>query len=432
MSPLRKVRLLVFGLLASLALSPARGGEPVAVLSRSEQFLVHGLPMPAAFLSGSQASTVSYVNVDPNLLAVSCERIKEVLLAELGRKDEWKGKIALFLRPVGADNEPILVTSTHYTDGWSYRLEIPDQVDRGRLVRAVIEVLLLEMANRRAGRQSTELPPWLVEGLAAHLQAVFGLVVERARHERRQEPLAALRTRLRARPPLSWSELSWPGDEPLTADNVAHYQDCAQFFVWELLHLKRGHDCLRDLIAQLPDDLNWQTTFLRVFRPHFTRLVDVEKWWSLSVVHFTGHDFEQNWPREEGWRQLEDILMTPVDVRLNVNELPMSSHARLQTMLVEWDYARQRTLLQKKINHLQALRWRVTKEMLALVDDYLHTLESYVQKRDKTASVPVLKNETLPNLKILLRDTLHQLDALDAQRLQLQRQTNAPSLKVTH
>src|SRR5206468_953656 len=101
-----------------------------------------------------------------------------------------------------------------------------------------------------------------------------------------------------------------------------------------------------------------------------------------------------------------------------------SSHARLQTILAEWDYARQRTLLQKKINHLQALRWRVSKEMLALVDDYLHTLESYVQKRDRTATAPVLKNETLPNLKILLRDTLHQLDALDAQRLQMQRQTN--------
>jgi hypothetical protein len=430
MSPFREVRLLVFGLAASLALSLARGGESVVVLSRSEQFLVHGLPRPAAFFAGSQASGVSYVQVDPNLLAVSCERIKEVLLAELGLKDEWKGKIALFLRPVRADNEPIFVTSTHYTDGWGYRLEIPDQVDRSRLARAVIEVLLLELANRRAGRQSAELPPWLVEGLTAHLQAVFGLIVERARHERRQEPLKALRERLRARPPLTWSELCWPGDEPFTADNAAHYQACAQFFVWELLHLKKGHDGLRDLIAQLPDDLNWQTTFLRVFRPHFTRLVDVEKWWSLSVVHFTGHDFEKVRPREEGWRQLDDILMTPVDVRLKASELPMSSQARLQTILVEWDYVRQRTLLQKKINHLQALRWRVSKDLLALVDDYLHTLETYVQKRDKTATAPVLKNETLPNLKILLRDTLRQLDALDAQRVQMQSQTNAASAKL--
>jgi hypothetical protein len=431
MSSLRTVRLLVYGLSISFALSLARGGEPVAVLSRSEQFLVHGLPMPAAFLPGSQASGVSYVNVDPNLLAVSCERIKEVLLAELGLKDEWRGKIALFLRPVRADNEPIRVTSTHYTDGWGYRLEIPDQVDRSRLVRAVIEVLLLEMANRHAGRQSAELPPWLVEGLSAHLQAVSGLVVERARHERRQEPLKALRERLRKRPPLSWNELSWPDDEPWTAAAAAHYQACAQFLVWELLHLKRGHDCLRDLIAHLSDDLNWQTTFLRVFRSHFTRLVDVEKWWSLSVVHFTGHDFEKSWPREEGWRQLEEILMTPVDVRLSANELPMSSHARLQTILAEWDYVPQRTLLQKKINHLQALRWRVSKEMLGLVDDYLHTLETYVQKRDKTGTAPVLKNETLPNLKILLRDTLRQLDALDAQRLQMQSQTNAPTAVLT-
>ena len=65
--------------------------------------------------------------------------------------------------------------------------------------------------------------------------------------------------------------------------------------------------------------------------------------------------------------------------------------------------------------------------MVSIVEDYLGTIEGYVQKRDKTSAAPVLRNETLPNIRIVVRETLRRLDALDAQRAGLQPATNAPT-----
>ena len=69
------------------------------------------------------------------------------------------------------DGEPIVITTLRYSDGWAYRLEIPEQVDGPRLVKSLAQVLLLELANRNARARQAELPLWLTEGLTAHLQA---------------------------------------------------------------------------------------------------------------------------------------------------------------------------------------------------------------------------------------------------------------------
>ena len=145
--------------------------EPVTLRSHSGQFLVRGLPLAAPLVAVAPTSSVSYVRLDPTLLAVSCEGIKSAMLDELAMKDLWRGKIYIALHPLQDDREPIVVTSLHYADGWNYRLEIPEQVDGAQLVKSVVEVLLLEMANRTARSQQAELPLWLTEGLAAHLQA---------------------------------------------------------------------------------------------------------------------------------------------------------------------------------------------------------------------------------------------------------------------
>src|SRR6266571_4635678 len=99
--------------------------EAVTLRSHSGQFLVRGLPLSAPFLTPATNAQVSYVRLDPALLAVSCERIKSALLAELAVKDLWRAKIFISLHPVADDHEPIIVTSMRYADGWSYRLEIP-------------------------------------------------------------------------------------------------------------------------------------------------------------------------------------------------------------------------------------------------------------------------------------------------------------------
>ncbi len=65
-------------------------------------------------------------------------------------------------------NETILVMPTVYDREWGYHIAMPDVLERQRVVSAVVEVLLLEMANRDSGR-SAEIPIWLAQGLTQEL-----------------------------------------------------------------------------------------------------------------------------------------------------------------------------------------------------------------------------------------------------------------------
>src|SRR5207249_10004805 len=115
--------------------------------------------------------------------------------------------------------------------------------------------------------------------------------------------------------------------------------------------------------------------------PHFQRLIDVDKWWLLHVVHLTGQGQMSAWVRAESCKQLDDILTTPVQVRLSPQELPLATQAKLQSILAEWDFQRQRPLLLQKMNLLAALRRRASEDSAALVDDYRQILDAYLDRR---------------------------------------------------
>jgi hypothetical protein len=376
-------------------------------------------------------SGVSYVRLDPSVLAVSCERIKDALLNELGLSDHWRGAVYLSLHPVEHDQEPILVTSTRHSDGWAYELELPERVDRIRLLRTLVQVLLMEIVNRRARDGAVELPPWLGEGLAAHLQAstLSGLALEPETRlvgqQRNRDSLAGVRERLRAGPPLNLNELNWPTAGQLSGEGLGVYQSCAHLFVHELLRLKYGRECLTEMLLLLPESLNWQTAFLGAFRPHFPRLIDADKWWALTVVHVTGRDPFSIWPRGETWRQLDEILVTPIQVRLQAGELPISIPVKLQNVLAEWDYARQTPLLSQKVNHLQALRLRAAQELTVLIEGYGEALNFYLQKHRSSVQAPSATKKSLSDHAVALSETVKKLDELDARREFLRQQTGA-------
>src|SRR5258708_4981211 len=147
------------------------GAEPRTFFSQSGQFIVRGFPVGAPLSSGVSTAAVTYARLDPALLAVSCERIKQALLGTLGMADGWRGTISILSHPVREDNEPIVVRAVRYADGWTYHLVIPEQVDKGRLIEALTQVLLQEIANRRPGPQAAELPPWLAVRLGGHRPA---------------------------------------------------------------------------------------------------------------------------------------------------------------------------------------------------------------------------------------------------------------------
>src|SRR5204862_7590764 len=123
------------------------------------------------------------------------------------------------------------------------------------------------------------------------------------------------------------------------------------------------------------------TAFLRGFEPHFKRMVDVEKWWSLAVTQLKTHESSILWSSEEGRKKLEEILYTPMQVRVTKAELPHVTPVLLQTVLADWELRKQIPVLRMKISQLQALRMRLGPELAGLADGYRIPLEKYLQAR---------------------------------------------------
>jgi hypothetical protein len=397
--------------------SRAAGPEPVVVRSQSGQFIVRGLPMGAP-VSGYSTSTVGYLRLDPTLTAVSLERIRHVVLTELGLPDRWRALIRVTTHPVKEDDPTVRLTSVHYEDGWSYSVSLPERIDKERFVNVAVEVILLEIANRAAGAREAELPPWLAEGLSAELQATslatIALEPETRviQRDHNTDVMKAARGILRRRPALKFDDLCMPSAEQRLGDNAALYRACAQLFVHELLRLRTGRDGLREMVTRLPENLNWQTTFLRAFASYFPRLIDVDKWYALNAAHFSGRDPLSLMPAETAWRQLEQILVTRVQVRVNTDDLPINTTVPLQRIITEWDFAQHQAVLFEKLNQLHALRMRAPPSVAELVDAYAATLQTYAGSRPAKPQ----KKAGPPRLTAAAKAVLKQLDELDARR----------------
>src|SRR5262245_6897107 len=74
----------------------ARGAqlEPVVARSTSGQFVVRGLPQ-TPLRSGQSTSEVGYLRLDPALTAVSLERIRQSVSAELNLPEKWRGVVTV-------------------------------------------------------------------------------------------------------------------------------------------------------------------------------------------------------------------------------------------------------------------------------------------------------------------------------------------------
>ena len=167
----------------------------------------------------------NFAHIDAALLAVSCEHIKAALLRELQAPDRWRGNISFFLHHARGPDEPVVIAPTVNGREWTYYVSLPDTLDRGRLVSAVVGVVLLEIANREATEHTAEIPAWLTQGLTRQLMAMdtFGLVMDQPRKSEngimvarfffdgvKDDPLKQTHDVLQSRAPLTLSQLSWP------------------------------------------------------------------------------------------------------------------------------------------------------------------------------------------------------------------------------
>lgn len=384
--------------------------------------------------SGPARTNQNLLALEPSFLAVTCERLKQALYADLGVTEKSRGIIYLTIRPARGSEKYFGYTTERFGNNWIYRLELPPLVERRRLVRLLVQLLLQEMANRKATDHVAEIPAWLTEGLTQQLlnsreveiilpppNQSFGALMlgPTVIQARQRDPLEIARGVLRARPPLSLADLSWPGVDQIDSDAGEAFRCSAQLFLAELLGLKQGREYLRAMIYDLAGCYNWQTAFLRAFAPHFANQLALEKWWTLQVVHFVGRDPTQLWTPAESWQKLADLLRAGVAVRRTSAELPAHADVALQIVIREWEPLRQTATIRGKINELEMAQMRVGPEFMVLVDEYRRVLTTYLERRERAASTFAKLWLFTPGVAKVVRETAQQLDELDQRRAAL-------------
>ncbi len=338
-------------------------------------------------------------------------------------------KIFLALRRTDSGSQPIALNSERFRDGWQYQVDLPEVVEQERYVRAIVNVLLLEMANRNAGDRSAEVPLWLSEGFSEQLlaedgaeiilpppdQSANGVTFKRLIiNARRESPLKQAHEKLAARQPLSFEQLCWPSENQMSSEDAGVYRSSAQLFLNEIFRLDDGRPCLRAMLGQLPQFYNWQLAFLRAFRSHFQSTTDTEKWWALEAVRFTGSGLDLAWPLKESLEKLDEALLTPVAAPAETNGFSGEASMSLQAIIREWEWARQIPALRAKVREIELLRLRLARELVLLAEGYRRMIAGYVQDHGALAAGP--ESNKPPRLDQAAKDALKALDSLDKQR----------------
>lgn len=425
-------------LLSGQPLVYAQGLPFVSAHSVSDQFTVNdsrrdvrSAPSPAA-VTRVAGTNSNFVRLEPALVTISCERIKQGLNRELDAPDLWRGKVFIVLYAAQSTNDNVLISPERLRDGWQYRVAVPDVISRTRYVTAVTQVLLLEMANREAGDRSAELPPWLIHGFSRQLLAsseaeiilpppshgsgVLGPLPAAVVMGKKENPLKEAHQVVSTHPALSFQDLSWPDDQALTGEAGEVFACSSQVLVDALLRLKNGRACMRQMLTILPQFYNWQLAFLRAFQSSFQRPLDVEKWWAVHLAHFSGRQLAaETWSPDDSWSKLDEVIRSVVLVQnAPSNALPQYTNVSLQTIVRDWDRDPQTHALQEKLAQLQLLRPRLSTNAVPLLDEYRGAIESFLENRDKTG-LPIPFRRQAIHRKVV-EETVKQLDLLDSRR----------------
>jgi hypothetical protein len=418
---------------------------PVTARSSSGQFIVSGgnasgnrleqLPLnpqsAALFLARIRPSEGrDTIEVDPSLLAVSCERIKRATLAALDARDEWRGRVRLHLRPAAQVPGPIRIQSTPFADGWQYAADLPQKLEWPRFVRALVETLLLEQANRFAGPERLAQPPlWLTEGLTGLILNDSGRALvpelnrEWSQSQRRIDPASDARRRLAGQPALTFDELSQPDETWLTnPTNFLRFQASATLFTHELLQTQGGRPAVRTFLRTLPAHLNWQTAFLKACQPGFASLLDIEKWWAVNAANRLTKDPSEFWSREATLAHLNAILLETAEQQPDTNAPPSRLQTPLAAVIATWDFALQRPVIERKLVQLEELAVHGSNDLLPYVTETRRTLDRYLAER--TAPSETRRGQLETRDRVLAGQTARQIAAL-TQRLELETRTAA-------
>lgn len=364
---------------------------PVTARSVSGQFLVHGrtsaLPGPISQIQ--RVGTNEVISLRPDLLVVTAERVKQGIERLLGIHDAWRGIVHIQIRDAVRVRGPLVIQARAFREGWQYNIVVPEEVEWERLIRGLTEVVLLERANRSNASDDCALVPlWLTTGLNELLMASSGrdLVAESGtlinRSERRQDELVRIRARLGSLEPLSFSELSLATvDEFGDPVRFSEFQANAALFCFELLREDATRAALVDFIQRLPENLNWQISFLRAYDQRFYQLLDVEKWWAVTSTETLASDARNQWSRERVLTRLSELLVETAEVRSDTDQPAVRRTLPLKELIVAWDFDSQRDVIRRKAAQIRALGMRAPADVAPLVGDSARLLEDYLASR---------------------------------------------------
>lgn len=396
---------------------------PALVTSRSGQFIVHGIDVgrPPAGGELKPVGDNAIIQLRPELLAVTCERVRQFVNLRLGANDQAGSRVHLYLRRRHAVEDRLNIVPQIIREGWIYHLELPEEVEWKRLVRALVEVVLLEQANRQNVTDICAQPPlWLSEGVTELLLNEFGrdLVPESQttlnRSARRPDPLAPVRATLAGRNPLGFSELGLPEADQLDDPaQLAFFRASATLLVAELLEDPSGAAALRRFVQELPRSLNWQTAFLRASEGRFATLLEVEKWWAVSAAGVLSRDPSLLWPRDRVLSELELILAETAEVRGDTNGPAARRTLPLAEIVRTWEFEAQREVLQRKANQLRLLSAHTPRDLLPLVIECHRAVDEYLTARAGAGRDSQARTDIAPSGRVLARTTARKLEELD-------------------
>ena len=417
--------LLWTALAAGLLAAQAQNQVPVTAKSRNGQFIVHGRDTVQP-PSGGELRPVGdndVVSLRPDTLAIACDRIRQAIHLQLGAVERPGGAVHLHLRRPRRVEGQLTIVPTAIREGWQYRIDVPEQVEWRRLVRAIVEVVLMDLSNHDLRRTDCVRPPlWLAEGLDSLLVTASGrdLVLEPQttlnRNERRPDPLAPVRATLSGRDPASFSDLSLPDPGALAApERFAYYRASATLLVFELLRDDEGRSLARDFLHQLPYHLNWQTAFLRASNGRFQTLLDAEKWWAVGAADVLSRDPSLLWPRDRVLSELQLVLTETADVRGSTNGPVSRQTLGLSEVVRTWGFPAQQEVLRRKANQLVILGLHTPPDLMPLVTECQRTIEGYVNSRANAGTEGSGRLDIAARAKVLAKTAAAKLDELGRQ-----------------
>ncbi|MBL6766287.1 MAG: hypothetical protein ISQ14_15135 [Verrucomicrobiae bacterium] len=429
--------LVLMGLIAAVHgagnLRSKLGHLPRVMTSATGQFVVLGFE-PGSPNGPPPLSSIrtNHVQLDPGVLVLTCERVKSEFLLLLNIGDKWKGAVSIHVDGRAQADTDLEVSATRMRDGWGFRLRLPGQIERMRLVRALVRVLLLEIANREntSGRLA-EVPLWMQEGLAAQLYAmhgdalaasiglqVFGLDEELAvpkvmlgrnipqSYERNYtELLSMARRHFELFEPAEFATLQMPLPKDREGFAWVTFQYSAHLFVAELLRLPDGREGMMRALTELKGFLNPQLAFLKAFEARFPNALAADKWWSLICVDFKSREVNLRWSEADTMQRLKEILYTPVSVRTDIDSVPEERVMMMQDLIRETAFKDHRPILARALRALLFVEGNSRRDLARLIRDYRTVIEEYLKGNEtggrSTGSFKVVKDAAIERLDLL-------------------------------